>query len=206
MKSNFFDRLLLFLTMLVFFFFGVGIVAVKTIPRMTFAEVGFELDVLFDTPYGLAIAIGAAVVILLISIRLIIVAFSHQGSNANYDENEDHVYNSNTPARAEGNTVLIKSTEHGNIEISPSVIRELAIRKAKMSDKVKDVSCRVEREAGGTKLHMRFVLMSEVKMDEFMVPMQEEIKKYVEDHTGTNITGVEIRIEASERARRERVK
>lgn len=205
MKSNIFDRLLLFLTMLIFFFFGVGIVAVKTIPSMTFAEVGFELDVLFDTPYGLAIAIGVAVVIVLISIRLIIVAFSHQGA-AHYDGHEEHVYNNIATAQPEGNTVLIKSTEHGNIEISPSVIRELAIRKAKMSDKVKDVSCRVEKEAGGSKLHMRFVLMSEVKMDEFMVPMQEDIKKYVEEHTGTTVTGVEIRIEASEKARRERVK
>lgn len=201
MKLSVFDRLLIFLSMIVFFCIGIGLVVVYTVPGMNFSAVGYELDYIFAQPFGLLIVIAAALIFIFISIKLIITAFSTGHHVPAEGESDTRFVGSD-----KGASVLIKSTETGNIVISPSVIKELAIRKAKMSDKVKDVSCRVEQEESGSRLYMRFVLMADTKMDEFMVPMQEDIKKYVEDLTGTTVLSVEIRIEASEQKRRERVK
>lgn len=202
MKLSVFDRLLVFLSMIVFFCVGIGLVSVYTLPGLDFATLGYEMDAFFEQSYGLLAVVAIALVLVFVSIKLIITAFSaQQEQGAPASEHEQ-----NLAGAEHGASVLIKSTDHGSIVVSPSVIKELAIRKAKMSDKVKDVTCRVERMEQGSKLYLRLVLMPETKMHDFLVPMQEDIKKYVEEMTGTTITGVEIRIEASEPKHRERVK
>lgn len=191
MKLSLLDRFLLFLCMLVTLCTGIGIIFVVT-GSYTFVELARELDYMLKGIPGVLAAIAVAVIVICVSLKLLLAVFIAKRP-VEGGTKLDKGYQGGS-----GSTILLKATNDGDIVVSNDVIREMAVRKARSSNKVKDVTCRVLSEKEGARLYMRFMLMHDTVVDEFMTAMQEEIKTYIEKYAGVTVLAVDICVSATD--------
>jgi uncharacterized alkaline shock family protein YloU len=165
------DRLLLFL-------YSVAIGAVSIVAIVA-ASGGFSdkwltevvSDFTGDVRIVQASVIGAAIVILLISLRFFILSIRRDGSSA--------------PS-------INQRTEHGDIRISVETVENLALKAASRTRGVKDLRARVRVAESGLEILIRAFVDGEGSIPALSEEMQRTVSQQIEEATGIPVAGVSV--------------
>jgi uncharacterized alkaline shock family protein YloU len=165
------DRLLLFL-------YSVAIGAVSIVAIVA-ASGGFSekwlMEVVSDFTGNVRIVqasvIGAAIVVLLISLRFFILSIRRDGSSA--------------PS-------INQRTEHGDIRISVETVENLALKAASRTRGVKDLRARVRVAESGLEILIRAFVDGEGSIPALSEEMQRTVSQQIEEATGIPVAGVSV--------------
>jgi uncharacterized alkaline shock family protein YloU len=178
MKMKWFDRVLLTLVLIIFI--GIAIFAI-----------GIALGVLgapFIRFYNLMtngvwvnslILASVGAIMVLIAIRVLYASYAHRGA---------------PPAAS---TVLLKTTDNGSIRIAVSAIDTMVQRSARSLGSVRDVASRIlvdEHDALSVQLRVTFA--PDTVLTEATAQIQNEVKEYVQTHSGVPVKDVQVFVEA----------
>jgi uncharacterized alkaline shock family protein YloU len=118
-----------------------------------------------------ASVIGAAIVILLISLRFFILSIRRDGSSA--------------PS-------INQRTEHGDIRISVETVENLALKAASRTRGVKDLRARVRVAESGLEILIRAFVDGEGSIPALSEEMQRTVSQQIEEATGIPVAGVSV--------------
>ncbi|MFC4302644.1 alkaline shock response membrane anchor protein AmaP [Cohnella boryungensis] len=165
------DRLLLFLYSLA--------IAAASIVAIVAASGGFSekwlmevvADFTGDVRAVQASVIGAAIVLLLISLRLFVVSIRRDGNSS--------------PS-------INQRTEHGDIRISVETVENLALKAASRTRGVKDLRARVRVSEAGLGILIRAFVEGEGSIPAMSEEMQRTVSQQVEEATGIPVAEVSV--------------
>ena len=176
MKLSIFDRILMFLSMVLMLAIGVGLIMLCTssVSLVTYAQL-FEAE--FSKPLRMIFLIASAAVLIIVSVKLILALFISPRERTSTDSIEK---------------IVLKNGESGNIMVSSELVKDIAVRCAKTADEVKDVDCRIICQEEGVKIMMKYAFKRDIDINEFLTTAQNQIKEYVELHAGINVSQVDL--------------
>ncbi|HHT65832.1 MAG: alkaline shock response membrane anchor protein AmaP [Caldicoprobacterales bacterium] len=144
-----------------------------------------SLDLLSDAIFGWPqiILIAAAVILFLISIRLLIAGYSKKKTVS----------------------ALLMNTEMGIIRVSISTLDTLTQKAVRSFQEVKDVKSVVLSDPDGIRVQLKVSILPDVVMPELSRDIQQKVKEYVESSSGIIVKEVQVYIESLSVAKQARV-
>lgn len=167
------DRLLLFLYSIAV---GAAAIVAITVAAGSFAQSFLNQFIQEATGSSRAVqgaVIGAAAVILLVSLRFFVVSVRRTGASA--------------PS-------INQRTEHGDIRISVETVENLALKAASRTRGVKDLKARVRVAESGLEILIRAFIDGEGSIPALSEDMQRTVSQQVEDATGIPVSEVSVYI------------
>lgn len=89
---------------------------------------------------------------------------------------------------------LVQETALGEVRISAEAVQNLALRAARQVRGVRDVKARFCNGKNGLVISLRTLLAPDVKVPEASLALQDEVKRYVEEMTGTAVAAVQVSV------------
>ena len=177
MKMKWFDRILLALVLIIFigitvFIFGIAIGPLRA-PFESFYELitnGLLINNIFMFAAGL--------VLLLIVLRVICACCAKKAPPA-------------------PTTVLLKTTDSGSIRIAISAVDSMVQRATRNAPSVRDVTSRVITTPNEElAIQLRITFAPDTELSAATVKVQEDVREYVQKHTGVPVREVQVFVEA----------
>jgi uncharacterized alkaline shock family protein YloU len=177
MKMSIFDRILLTLYTL----FGILLSLVLLGVALNILHTDLWSDAGFGWPSLILSAV--AVVLFLVSVRLLVVGFSKK-----------------KPVSA-----LLTNTDLGVIRVSINTLDTLTQKAVRSFQEVKDIKSVVLSDAEGIRVQLKISVLPDVAMPELSGNIQAKVKEYVEALSGITVKEVQVYIESLSIAKQTRV-
>ena len=177
MKLKWFDRLLLTLVLLIFigvsiFVIGIGFGPLRSVVENFYALMTNGLFI------NSLILVVVGIVLVLIALRVIVALCARK-------------------APAAPTTVLLKTTDSGSIRIAISAVDSMVQRAARNAPSVRDVTSRVITTANEElAIQLRITFAPDTELASATVKVQEEVRDYVQKHTGVPVQEVQVYVQA----------
>lgn len=182
MKLKLLDRVLLTLYTLVILMLSLGLLgfSIGLIPLD--AALRWIRGLNFGLGFGLA-AFAAAVVFLVVSLRLLLAGFM----------------------RGKPTSTLLKHTELGAIRVSVQTLDNLAQKAVRSFAEIKDVKSVVLPDADGVRIQLKITVMPDVHMPDLTQNLQQKVKEYTEGLSGIPVKEVQVYVDNLTSGQRSRV-
>ena len=94
-------------------------------------------------------------------------------------------------------SVLLRTTANGNINISLNTVDEITQRFVRSDDNVRDMKSNINASGdGGVKITLRVALRPDVKIPDVMAALQEGLKENVETISGLSVIAINILVDS----------
>ncbi|MBQ4637975.1 MAG: alkaline shock response membrane anchor protein AmaP [Clostridia bacterium] len=95
-------------------------------------------------------------------------------------------------------SVNVKVSEIGSVDITIGALDSLVLKSARAIPAVKDCKAFiVPADDGAVNISLTVSLMPEANIPEVTAKLQEEVKKFVESHTGVNVREIQVVVEST---------
>ncbi|EXX86610.1 hypothetical protein BG53_05800 [Paenibacillus darwinianus] len=165
------DRFLLFIYSLSVFALSVAVLSVvgRLVSRRS--ALNWVGELYGNNTLLQGVVIGAAVVLVLISLRFLYVALRRGNASA--------------PS-------IDQRTDYGDIRISIETVENLALKAASRQRGVKDLRARIRIAESGIDIVLRAVVDGETSIPDLTEDIQKSVKEHVEEITGIPVSGVSV--------------
>lgn len=172
MKISILDRVLLtFYTLIVL---AVCVFAVliswRVIPVESSAA---TLKYITETPVGITIITAAAVVLAILSIKLLFAG----------------------AAKKQPKSVLLKTTDNGSIRVAIFAIDELTQRHVRACECVRELKTDIQSANDGIRILLRVSVKQDTVIPEAIEQLQTKTKEYIETYSGVNVKDIHVYVE-----------
>jgi len=92
-------------------------------------------------------------------------------------------------------SALLKNTELGMIRVSRVTLETLAQKAVKSFGEIKDAKSIIILDMEGIRVHIKILVMPDVKLPELTVSIQQKVKDYIESLSGIVVKEVQIYVD-----------
>ncbi len=141
------------------------------------AETGLEGMYLFE---GHTVTAVASAVLLLLGLVLLLLSLTRSGGSG---------------GRKDNTRSIVQYTETGDIRIALTAVENMVLRVSKQIKGIRDTETRVEYNTQGLLIYVKVRVLPDIEIPGLGSQLQEKVKEYVEEITGTSVAEVKVMVE-----------